>query len=593
MSQVRAFRLVLFGFIGLAVTMLLLPQTRWVVPAWTVDPAPSEARHRPVTNTPEGALVAALFRQPDGTRSDQLQAQLAAANALGTAGRGVLARNLHMGLNTGPLSPGATELARQQWRVRDEETRLRAEFLLSLTERGERDDSGNAFWALRRAVALMRLGRTKEAEAAVIRASQGQRYDNFADEEMRMRTLADPGELGIAPGAYSKVMHGASVLLPDYADIRRVLFLTLRGKGLEDSLEMRLAWARIGERMVNHHSADIGQFVGLALISEARLKIAKEADGMPDLESDAPRFTVAEMTAAQRAAGREAVPTFATAEAVRAQLRAAQKELPDLPLWEVPYATGLSLGVLPLATVLVGSTLLTLLISAYLPLKPGVRQGCKWGLGLAVLLWLEPAWEWARYSSSVIVVAALFYGVIAVGIRRVPHSTAISFGAVIVGSLVGALAYPELGTWAGLLGVLVVAALALHDQDEHDVPRWRVVVEVGLIFAFFAAAVAAASLLALPGSALGPMFEPQTSLGQWSGRLAVGGGVLGLALAHAELNVVYRRAMTVIAAGAVMLLVGAGASATVEEYARRTLSLFEQGDSRYREFWKQEEARAR
>ncbi len=27
--------------------------------------------------------------------------------------------------------------------------------------------------------------------------------------------------------------------------------------------------------------------------------------------------------------------------------------------------------------------------------------------------------------------------------------------------------------------------------------------------------------------------------------------------------------------------------------SRRTLSLFEQGDSRYREFWKQEEARAR
>jgi hypothetical protein len=590
MSQVRDFRLALFGLLGLVIAMLLIPQTRWVVPAWTVDPSPAEAAHMPVTNTPEGNLVHALFRGGSPFSEPLYETQLRASEPLGITGRGVLARNLQMGYLVKTQSESASEESRIWQKTQDQQRQMRARVLLRLTETGEQDDPGNAFWPLRRAVALARLDRMQEAKSAVFRAAQGLRYDNYAAEEMRFRTVADPGGCGISPGAYSKVMHGAAVLLPDYAELRSLQFLTLRGKNLKDSLAMRLAWAQIGERMVNQHPSGIGNVAGLALITDARRKFAADAIQIPASTDGGPRYSLEEMAEAQRKVGLTPVTLFATAEAAQKRIRKEQTQTYNIPLWDVPYATGLALGALPMAVSLVASALATLLIAAYLPFNPGARIALKWGLGIAVVVWIESGADGGRYALGTFLASALFFAILAIGLRRVRHSLPISFGSVMAGLAVVAITTPQFGAWWSLLGVALAAALTLHDQSEGELPRWRVRVEVVGIFFLALGAMTIGSLLALPGFALGP-FDNDPSLAAWAGRLALGGAALGVALAHPDLELSYRRAFTLMAAAGLMLLVGAAASATVEEYSRRTIALWERGDPRFREIWKAAERR--
>ncbi len=149
---------------------------------------------------------------------------------------------------------------------------------------GERIDPDNAYFPFMRAIGLFAAHRDAEALAAIQRAAQKTRWDDYIAEEVKSRWKMRREVFG-QRSAIQRVIVAASLLFPHYARLRAVTRVAVykaieaeRAGHIEQGLAIRLAIMRYGSLMRAQSSSSIGALVGIAL---AAIAISRPGGGPP------------------------------------------------------------------------------------------------------------------------------------------------------------------------------------------------------------------------------------------------------------------------------------------------------------------------
>lgn len=285
--------------LGMVLTLLALPATGWILrsqaamqfgaPSWVGDDGRSirAARERPG----DWALQLALIeRQRQGSeaahalcaRFPESAALRANVLRLDMRERVRLHRDAEYLVADGKIP----ERAREEPASRPEHLE---QFDLLAIE-GERLDPENAFFPFMRSAGLLASGRDEEALAALRRAAEGTRWQEYLAEavegEWRLSELA-----GGRPGALPRVAQAAGLLLPHYQALRtaarvavyRAMQAEQAGRA-EEGLAIRRSVARCGSLMRLHASCAIGALVGIAITDIVTYRPA----GAPPIKRDGP-----------------------------------------------------------------------------------------------------------------------------------------------------------------------------------------------------------------------------------------------------------------------------------------------------------------
>ena len=140
-------------------------------------------------------------------------------------------------------------------------------------EQGERLDPGNAYFPLMRAAELYEAGRDADAIAAIHRAGQKTRFEDYTSDEIvsldRYTTLSQ-GE----SGAIARISQAASILFPHYAQLRALCRMGVvsavhaeQSGDKEAGLSIRLDLAQTGAMMRAQGHSLICSLVGIAITS--------------------------------------------------------------------------------------------------------------------------------------------------------------------------------------------------------------------------------------------------------------------------------------------------------------------------------------